>query len=128
MAKNKNGKPKADEKPSISIPAFLADAIGARLDDPLGREKFPRICEAMHPQYDGGKMTVAPGKITVSIQGHHYVVKLDLPTFVLQATVIVGSLGDALEALEAYLAGRPVFTPGYSKTRNKVPTLDDAIQ
>lgn len=129
MSKSKkNGVNGHDAKPTIPIPEFLRDAIGARLDDVRGRESFPVLYEALVPKFDGPKQLTAPGKLTVQVVGAHWLCKVDLPTYVLQAQVASASLLTCMSDLEAYIAQGGVFSPGFARNKKRLPTIDDAVQ
>jgi hypothetical protein len=128
MSKSKkNGTNLESRKPSIPIPDFLRDAIGARLDDPTGREAFPTLYEALAPKYEGATQLTLPGKLTVTVVGASWIAKLDLPTYVLQAQIACASLHDVFPGMEAHLRSGGGFSPGYAKNKKRLPTIDELI-
>ena len=117
------------KKPAISVSKFLKDAVNARLDDAAATMSLPVLMECMMPVYEGSKLIRAPGKLTIYPEGAHWRVKLDCPTEVLTMSMATDSLVGVLEALEAHLgSGKAIWSPGWKKSKNKVPTVDDVIQ
>jgi len=117
------------KKPTVAPATFLADAVAARLDDSSGRQAFPVLSECLTPVYVDKKLVRQAGKLTISAEGAHWRVRLDCPTEVLTTTMAATSLVDILEALEGQLAsGRAVWSPGWSRNKNRLPTVDDVVQ
>lgn len=119
-------KKKPNGVPVVPIPDALKGVISRRLDDPAAKESFPGLLDLMLPKYADGKQVTQEGRITIAIRGSHWEVRLDLPTYVLQCVVIPRSLQTALEDLERAIASEAVvWSPGYSRTKKKIPTLDE---
>lgn len=120
---------KTKPKVSVHVPAFLKDAVNARLDDQKGKEGYPTLFALLAPVYDGKVLTYQPGKMTLRIEGANYVVVLDSPTAVLQTRVCLPSLDGLLDALERHLAsGNAVWMPGWKKGGKPLPTVDGELQ
>lgn len=126
-AKGKKTSEPKNVKPSIPIPDFLKDAIGARLDDPEAREALPTLYEALVPKYDGSAQQTLPGKLSITVVGASWLVKLDMPTYVLQASVACASLLECLRAMDTYLSTGGALMPGFAKNKKRLPTIDDVI-
>lgn len=117
------------KKPAIFVSKFLKDAVNARLDDAAATLALPTLMECMMPVYEGSKLIRAPGKLTMYPEGAHWRIKLDCPTEVLTTSFATDSLVGVMEAMEAHLAsGNAVWAPGWKKSKNHVPTVDDVIQ
>jgi len=116
------------KKPLVMTAKFLRDAVGARLDDAGGLEMYPILMECLMPCFEAGKLIRSPGRITLTAEGAHWRVKLDCPTEILSTTMAAGTLVDILGALELYLSsGAAVWSPGWKKSKNALPTVDDVI-
>jgi hypothetical protein len=121
-------KSKAKTKP-VPIPSVLKDAALARLDDEVGRMTLPVLYECVVPTYDGTKLTRPAGKITITVEGAHWRVQLDLPYECLTCRLASSSLAECLSDLNAYLAsGKAIFSPGWSRSKKALPTLDAAVE
>lgn len=81
------------------------------------------------PIYDGSALTRQPGKLTITPEGAHWRISVDCPTEVLTCRIAVPSLWECLEAVERVLvAGHVTWSPGWTRTKKKLPVLDELIQ
>lgn len=117
------------EKPKAQIASFLKDAVNARLDDQDSLEALPALMECLLPVYDGKELVRQPGRMTIRPEGPCWLITLDCPTEVLQARFSAASLVNAfLDLNSAINDGHLVWLPGWSKTKKKLPTIDELIQ
>jgi len=117
------------KKPAIHVSKFLRDAVAARLDDEAATMKFPILCECLLPVFDGPCLIRQPGKLTIYAEGAHWRLKLDCPTEGLALSYACPSIVECIEALEGHLAsGNAIWSPGWKKSKSKLPTVDDIIQ
>lgn len=115
------------EKKGPPIPAILQGVVRAQLDDDKALEAYPLLVDLLRPKYEDGKQVTEAGRVTITVKGAHWEIRLDLPTFLLQCVVMPSSLFDALQQLEDALAsGRVVWHPGYNRKKKIIPTVDDA--
>jgi hypothetical protein len=123
---------KDKKKPSsakVVIPSVLRDAAMARLDDEEGRMTLPVLYECIAPTYEGPTLLRPPGKITIAVEGAHWIVKVDFPFEGQSTRLACPSLASCLSELNSYLgSGKAVFTPIWNKSKKPLPKLDDCIQ
>ena len=116
------------KKPAIFTAKFLRDAVNARLSDTVGVERYPVLMECLLPVFEGNKLVRSAGRVTIAAEGAHWRVKLDCPTEILSTTMAAASLAEIMDALELYLSsGAAVWSPGWKKSKNQLPTIDDVI-
>jgi hypothetical protein len=116
------------KKQPVMVTSFLRDAAGARLDDVQAAVKYPRLSECMMPIFDGSKLARSAGKLTITVEGAHWRVRLDCPTEVLVCSLAAASLVDVLAVFEEYLdSGQVVWSPGWKRNKEPLPTIDDVI-
>ena len=121
-------KSKPKPKP-VPIPSILRDAALARLDDEVGRMTLPVLYECLVPTYEATKLLRPAGKLSITVEGAHWRVTLDLPYESLTCRLACSSLAEALSEMNAYLAsGKAVFSPGWSKSKRALPTLDATVE
>lgn len=117
------------KKPAVYVSKFLKDAVLARLDDPAAAMKWATLMECLMPVYEANKLIRQAGKLTISPEGAHWRVKLDCPTEVLTLSLPCESLVDCFDVLDAHLAsGSAKWSPGWKKSKQHLPTVDDVIQ
>jgi len=117
------------KKPAVHVAKTLRDAVAAKLDDPAGSSALPVLSDCLLPVYDGLLWKRQGGKLSISVEGAHWKVNLQCPTEGLQTTFVCETLVGLLDALETFLAsGQAVWTPGWKKSRGRLPTVDDVIQ
>lgn len=117
------------KKPPVYVSKILKDAVLARLDDPASAMKYPALMECMMPVFEDKKLIRQAGKLTISPEGAHWKVKLDCPTEVLTTSFACPSLVECFERINELLAvGHAVWSPGWKKSKQHLPTIDDVIQ
>jgi len=121
-------KKKDKDKPKVAVASYLKDAVTARLDDEEGLKAFPALMECLLPQYDDGALVRQAGKLTVRVEGAHWLVQLDCPTEKVTGRIHCSSLAEVLGQMDKAIAdGREIFTPQYERNK-KLPTIDPVIQ
>ena len=117
------------KKATDIVTEFLRDALSAQLDDQSGKETYPSLHSCLLPIFEEGKLVRPGARLTITVEGPIYRLKLDCPYEVIQCSLAVVSLIDALAVLETALASGMVnWTPGYKATKNRKTLLDKPIQ
>ncbi len=117
------------KKKQVHMIGLLKDAALARIDDQPSREKLPTLMEVMLPVFDGSTLIRQGGKISIVPEGAHWRITLDCPTEVLTCRFVTNQLWQALTDAEEMLSkGIAVWSPGWSRNKKKLPTIDDLIQ
>lgn len=117
------------EKPKPFVPEFLRDAVNARMDDQEAMLALPQLLDALLPVYEGSALIRQAGKLTIKPEGAHWIVQVDCPTEVLVGRIVCSTLGECLSSLNAAIGNRTVvWSPGWSKSKKALPTVDELIK
>lgn len=110
------------------IPDFLRDAVQARWDDPLCRERWPSIHSCLSPVFEGATLRRQSGSIRIKIVGPNLIVTLTNPSEILDLDFVVTSLTAAFDEIEiAIKAGNFHAKPSWQKNKKKPPTVLDEV-
>lgn len=130
MSKNRNsqqketGQGEKNGKAQLPIPEALKGVLQRTVEDPLALERFPQLMELLIPRFSEGKQITEAGRLTISLRGSHWEVRLECPTYLQQCIVVPTSLVTALEGLEGALAqGSVTWSPVFRKKR--ISTIDE---
>lgn len=122
-----NGKLEAGAK--VFVPPFLRDAALARLDDSIARKDYPTLYACLTAVYDGPTLIRQAGKLTVRPVGAHWEVSIECPGERLVARIVLLTLIGLLENVELALSsGSLQWSPGWSKDKKRLPSVDDLVQ
>ena len=99
--------------------ACLEGVKFANPQDLVATEKLPNLYECMCPQYTLKGTIRAPGKLTIRVDGSVYLATLELPTERVQTTMVIHTLCDLFEAIEAKLVSQEVTWSPTWKIRKK---------
>jgi hypothetical protein len=111
------------------IPDFLRDAVLARWDDPVCREKWPCIHRCLEPIFEGATLRRQAGSLRLKIVGPNLIVTITNPSEILDMDFVVTSLTSAFDEVEiAISSGNFHVKPAWQKNKKKPPTiLDDPV-
>jgi hypothetical protein len=83
----------------------------------------------MMPKFDDKTLTRQAARLTIKAEGAHWIVAIDMPTEIIQGRIASASLTTALADFNlAIHEKRIAWTPGWTKNKKKLPTIDEVIQ
>jgi hypothetical protein len=115
----------SSRKKPVKLPA-LAGLVTRGLEDHCGAERYPHVVELCRPIFDAGVMVRQPAKVSIRVESGSWRVSIDCPTEGVVCVMVIDSIIDFWENVEAQLLGGKVhWSPNYESSKKMRPTLDD---
>jgi hypothetical protein len=116
-------------KPAVERASILKGVTVLLPQDPAGVQRYPTVSDLLCPRWVDGTMTRMAGRVSIRVEGSCYRVTIECPTEGLMTSIVLASLVECLDALEAVVAsGQAKWQLTYEAAKRSRQAMDVLLE